>query len=90
MVEKMERTAKIVNCDHLKCTTSSPAHQSVKFLKSNGWTLREDLNFNVLGLDFYQNLSYFKKVKDLKGQNIKSSAFDDQRETDKTLNTIVE
>lgn len=86
LIEKMERTAKIVNCDMLTCTTSSPAHQSILFFKNTGWSLAEDPNFNVLGLDFYQTLQYYKKVKD---QNIKVSS-DKETEIDKTLTTIAE
>ena len=85
LIEKMERTAKIVNCDMLTCTTSSPA-QSILFFKNTGWSLAEDPNFNVLGLDFYQTLQYYKKVKD---QNIKVSS-DKETEIDKTLTTIAE
>lgn len=88
LIEKMERTAKIVNCDHLKCTTSSSAQKSVKFFKETGWVMMEEPNSNVLGLDFNQCLKYFKKVKE---QNI-NVPDDGERENknDKTLNTIAE
>ena len=84
----MERTALIVNCELLKCATSSPAQQSVKFFLSTGWVLAEEQYFNLLGLDFYQKLTYFKRVK--QRDQCSKNKFDVPEETDRTLNTIVE
>ena len=63
LMDKMERTAAILNIVLMKCKTISPAQPSLAFLKKLNWSLNEETLFNSLSFDFYQTLNFTKEPK---------------------------
>ena len=74
LMDKMERTALILNIVLMKCKTISPAQPSLAFLKKQNWSLNEETFFNSLSFDFYQTLNFTKEPKSkFVAENVKES-----------------